>query len=224
MGLPNYIIQTFPPDLHKPMELVGDWMEEHSVKREDFTELKDIVRNLGVATQELAVAQKQTEIGLAELKTTVQELAEAQKRTEIGLEELKNTVHELSEAMKKGFERSQNQISALGSRWGIMNEETFRNTIEGLLSTTGYTVSKGYYGNREVDVVIKNGEHILLEITSSCKSSDIAKFIASADDYEVKTGKAPRIFVSAIFIGQKAMRALLDSPRKMELFSVEDEG
>ncbi len=119
MGLPNYIIQTFPPDLHKPMELVGDWMEEHSDKREDFTELKEIVRDLGSSMIELKGTVK-------DLGITVQELAEAQKRTEIKVEEL-------AEAMQKGFERSQNQISALGSRWGIMNEETFRNTIESYL-------------------------------------------------------------------------------------------
>jgi len=209
MGLPKYILESFPPDLHKPMQLVGDWMEENSVKKEDFTELKEIVRSLGGSLQDLAEAQKRTEI-------KVEELAEAQKRTEIKVEELAETMH-------KGFQRIQDQISALGSRWGIMNEETFRNTIEGLLASTGYSVSKGYFGEREVDLVIKNGEHILLEITSSCKRSDIDKFIASADDYERKTGKAPRIFVSAIYIGQKAMRALTSAPRKIELFSAYEE-
>lgn len=51
------------------------------VKVSDFTELKNIVKDIGVTVEELAEAQKRTE-------TRVEELADAQKRTEIELHEL----------------------------------------------------------------------------------------------------------------------------------------
>lgn len=71
------------------------------VSREDFRELKDIVRSQTATTKDLAEAQERTEVRL-------EQLAEAQRRTEIRLEELaeaqKRTearVEQLAEAQKK---------------------------------------------------------------------------------------------------------------------------
>jgi len=147
------VIKEFPEELQEPVtHLVEVLHSELGVTREEFSELKDVVK-------ELAEAQKRTE-------QRVEELAEAQKRTE-------ERVESLAEIMEKGFRRLEDQISALGSRWGIRNENVFRNTIRGLLAYIGYTVSKGYYAGREIDVIIRNGEHFLLEITSRMNKNDI---------------------------------------------------
>lgn len=53
-------------------------------------------------------------------------LAEAQKRTEQRVEELTIT-------MEKGFKELRDQITSLGSRWGLETEAVFRNTVTGLL-------------------------------------------------------------------------------------------
>ena len=151
-----------------------------------------------------------------DLKGVVGELAEAQVRTEARVEEL-------AAIMERGFRRLQDSISALGSRWGIMSEETFRKAVRGILEDTGYSVERGYYGNREVDLVIRDGSRILLELTSALKTEDIPKIIASAQDYEARNGAAVSIMVAAIFIPPMAMRALLDAPRKIDLFTYEGE-
>jgi len=92
-----------------------------------------------------------------------------------------------------------------------------------LLKKTGYSVERGYYGGREVDLVIKNGQHILLEITSSLKKADIRNYNLSADDYQKQTGIVPEIMVAAIYIAPNVMRELMDSPRPIKLFSIEED-
>ncbi|MCB1190805.1 MAG: DUF3782 domain-containing protein [Leptospiraceae bacterium] len=209
MGLPNYIVQQFPAEIQTPITVLGEWMSENSVKREDFKELKNTVASIAKSVQELAEAQKQTE-------NRMEELAEAQKRTEIRVEEL-------SLYVKEGFKKMNDRFSTLGSRWGIKNEKTIRNTINALLAKSGYTVTRGYYGDREVDVIIKNGEHILLEITSSALKKDVRNLNNSAEDYQTKVGIEPKLMIAAIYIPPTVMREIVDSPRKIEIFTDEED-
>lgn len=158
-----------------------------------------------------------------ELKEVVGELAEAQKRTETSVDALTKRIDDLAMLMKEGFQKVNEQITALGSRWEIMNEKAFRRTVQALLSRAGYTVSKGIYGDREVDVVIKNGEHILLEITSAAVKKDVRNLTRSAEDYFEKTGIEPKLMISAIYIPPTVMREITDSPRRIEIFTYEDD-
>ncbi len=219
------IIDEFPAELRPPLlHLVTALREERGVFREDFTELKDVVQQLARAqertesrVEELAEAQKRTE-------SCVEELAEAQKRTESRVEELAEAQKETVRTMHLGFKEIRDSISALGSRWGIQNEATMRNTLQGVLGETNYSVKRGYYGNREVDIVIRgDGTHILLEVTAALKSSDIPKYIASADDYEAQTGVTPLIMVAAPHIPPPVIKAIINASRPIELFSA-DEG
>ena len=116
------------------------------------------------------------------------------------------------------------QISALGSRWGIYNEGMFRSTMYGVLSALdGVTVKEGYYGGRQVDIVIRNGEHILLEITSRMHSKDIEKLYQSADDYEAREGVRPKLMVATSYVSPKLMQTIMGLPRPIEIFSYEAE-
>ena len=237
MGLPNEILNQFPPEIQPPIKQMGEWLHDNTIPREDFTSLRAVVQDLSESlretkqtvkelaeaqkqtehrVEELAQAQKRTEHRVEELAIALKELAEAQKRTELRVEEL-------AIAMKEGFQKINNQISALGGRWGIKNEITFRNTISALLSKAGYSVSRGYYGDREVDVVIKNGEHILLEITSAALKKDVRSLNLSADDYFQKTGIQPLLMIAATYVSPTVMREIIDSPRKIEIYSGEED-
>ncbi len=211
------VIKEFPEELQGPVtDLVEVVRSELGIPREEFNELKEIVKELAVSQKELAEAQKRSEERLTRLEVIVEELAEAQKRTE-------ERVEALAEAMEKGIQRLENQISALGNRWGIRNENVFRNTIRGLLTDLGYTVSKGCYAGREIDVIIRNGEHILLEITSRMNKDDIKKLNESADDYLDKHGIDPKLMVAAIYIPPSVFKAFSESPRPIEIFSDEED-
>ena len=158
----QHVIDEFPLELRAPvLHLVTALRDERGVSREDFSELKDAMRELAQAQarmdkyfEELAQAQTRTE-------NRVEELAQAQTRTE-------NRVEELARIMHQGFKELRDSISALGSRWGIQNESAIRNTLQGVLGETNYSVKRGHYGNREVDIVIRgDGTHILLEVTAA---------------------------------------------------------
>ena len=214
---------TITPAVRKKIvEIIDERIRDVHVTREDFSELKSIV-------QDLATAQKRTESRIEELasaqqrtESRIEELASSQTRTESRLEELAIAQKRTEHTIERGFKDLRDSISALGSRWGIMAEDTFRNAITGLLEGTGYSVSRGTYGDREVDIVVKNGEHLLFEITSSMKKSDIARYVRSADDYQDRTGISPRIMVAAIYIPPTVMREIADAPRTIEIFSIEE--
>jgi hypothetical protein len=211
------VLEAFPPDLRTPVQSLCEWMrEERGVSREDFSELKAIVADLAEAQKDLTVAQQRTE-------ARVEELADTQRRMSEDMHKMSEDMCKMSEDMRRGFKELRDSISALGSRWGIMTEGTFRATIEGILSRTGYTVERGYYGRREVDVVIKNGDHMLLEICSVLKKSDIPKLIASAEDYEAREGVRPRLLVAATRVPRPISEALRAAPREIELFSWDEE-
>ncbi|HMY68460.1 MAG TPA: DUF3782 domain-containing protein, partial [Leptospiraceae bacterium] len=186
-------------------------------------ELAEAQRRTELRVEELAEAQRRTELSVQNLTGRTDDLAQAQKRTESSIDILTKRIDDLAMHMKEGFQKVNEQISALGSRWGIMNENTFRRTVHTLLSRAGYTVSKGMYGEREIDIVIKNGEHILLEITSAAVKKDVRNLNRSAEDYFQKTGIEPKLMISSIYISPSVMREITDSPKKIEVFTSEED-
>ncbi|MDT7860255.1 MAG: DUF3782 domain-containing protein [Candidatus Calditenuis sp.] len=116
----------------------------------------------------------------------------------------------LREDMMRGFElmdkritRLENLISALGARWGIMAEDAFREGLRGILEKEfGVKVERwvtrdeeglvyGFSSVIEVDIAIKDGKTMLIEISSSVDKSKVAAFLRKAQLYERKTGIKP---------------------------------
>jgi len=75
------------------VEIIDSRIREVHVTKEDFSELKAIVRDVGVKVGELAEAQKGTEARMGEL-------TQAQKGTETRIDSLTNKMEELAEAQK----------------------------------------------------------------------------------------------------------------------------
>ena len=137
---------------------------------------------------------------------TVEQLSEAQARIEEEIRELRKSLSD--------------QISALGSRWGIYNEGTFSSTIYGVLKEMeAVTVKEGHYGGRQVDVVIRDGEHILLEITSRMYVKDIDNLYRSAQDYEQREGVKPKLMVATTYISPKLMHKIMGLSRSRFCFA-----
>ena len=124
----------------------------------------------------------------------------------------------LREDMQKGFELLRRHIDALGARWGLMAEEAFREGLRGILSEelgleverwTGYDEEGTVYGHPsqiEIDVAIKDGKLILVEISSHVRASDVATFRRKAEVYARKTGRAPdRLLMITPFVDERAL-------------------
>jgi hypothetical protein len=188
------VLQEFPPELRLPlMRFFEEIKAEFIVRRADFDDLKAVVRDLAQSQQELAEAQKRTEV-------KVEELAEVQKRTE-------HEVRELVEAQKRTeseltlFRRTFTaQVSGLGARWGMQTEESFRQGMRAILQETGFTTERfldydkdgevlGTPDQVEVDIVVQNGKVFVLEIKSSVSKSDVASFDKKVAYYARKSGR-----------------------------------
>ena len=238
MGVSNAMIQKLEdldPKVRDAFVYFIHEVEEKSrllsIGREDFNELKGIVQDIGETqgrtekrVEELAEAQRDLAVAQGRTEKRVEELAVAQGRTEKKVEELADAQGRTEKKIDVLGHSLTNQIAALGSRWGIYNEGTFRGTIRGLLSKmSGVEVREGYYGDRQVDVIIRNGEHVMLEITSRMHPKDISKIYSSADDYKMKEGIAPTLMVATSYISPKLMEKIMGLERTIEIFSYESE-
>ena len=106
----------------------------------------------------------------------------------------KNT--ELLEEIKTSRSRQEQGIGALGARWGIASEHSFRAALKGILEKSfGVEVLNvnefddtgmvfGAPDQVEIDIIIKNGELILCELKSSMSKSDMYTFDRKVHFYE----------------------------------------
>jgi hypothetical protein len=141
------------------VQIVDARIKEAHVTKEDFSELKNIVKDLASAqkrteikVEELAEAQKRTEVKVEELaeaqkrtEVKVEELAEAQRRTELRLEELATAQKELAEAQK----RTEAGIAALT---GVIKEvqgdiKEVQAELGGIGRSVGYALENEAYRN-----------------------------------------------------------------------------
>ncbi|MGB9759475.1 MAG: PD-(D/E)XK nuclease family protein [Thermoproteota archaeon] len=150
----------------------------------------------------------------------VRSLREGQNELWKNQTKLWEEVRSLREDMNKGFGLIERHISALGARWGLMSEEAFREGLKGLLGKElGLKVERwlqhddegvvyGYPSDVEIDMSIKDGKTILIEVSSHVKASDVAIFKRKIDFYTSKTGeKVDRFMIVTPYIDEDAIRA-----------------
>ena len=168
------------------------------VKKEDFSELKAIVK-------ELVEVQKRTEI-------SIEKLTEAQKRSDERLTRVEAAIEKLTDAHTR-FERTfESKIGALGARWGLITEISFRKAIQTLLEDVGFKVEHylrydtegkvfGHPDQIEIDMIIRDRQVTLVEIKSSLSKGDVSLFKRKIDFYrEKEKGKVDKKLIIAPFV------------------------
>ncbi len=85
-----------------------------------------------------------------------------------GFREVYQVIDRLETEMREGFRELHKAIDRLGSRWGIRNESVFRQTVKTLLEESfGARVESRVIRGEQFDIVIADGQHILVEIAAS---------------------------------------------------------
>jgi hypothetical protein len=118
--------------------------------------------------------------------------ADMDKRFEEQREDFHLSLRLSIEALNKSLTE---KISALGSRWGIMAEDTFSVALKEILSKAGFVVTKwrktdseGIFflkpRDAEIDILIKDGKRIAVEVKSTIDIGDIEIFERSVRFYE----------------------------------------
>jgi hypothetical protein len=123
-------------------------------------------------------------------------------------------VHEEIMAVSRKQDR---QLGALGARWGTQSEKAFRAALAGVLTESfGVTVQNvtefdetgdvfGRPDQVELDIVIKNGTLLLLELKSSIDKAGMYVFERKARFYEKKhKRKANRLIVISPMVDARA--------------------
>jgi len=114
--------------------------------------------------------------------------------------------------------RQESSVGALGARWGIAAESSFRSALKGILedrfdvqvvNVTEYDKEGSVFGHPdqvEIDVIIKNGEIIVCEIKSSMSRSDMYTFHRKVQFYEKQHGcKVTTVMVISPMVDKKAV-------------------
>ena len=120
------------------------------------------------------------------------------------------------EEHSKLFDALDLKIQALGSRWGIFSEQAFREGMKNIVEQYfGGEVKRwitddeegivfGRPSKVEVDLIIKDGEHILVEIKSSINKSSVSQLWRERQLYEKKKGVTPKLAIISPFIEANA--------------------
>ena len=125
--------------------------------------------------------------------------------------------HENQEDIRRLWSRVDVGLGAIGARWGMRAEGSFREALKGILEKSfGVRVERylekdaegkvfGRPDQVEIDVLIRDGVLILCEIKSSMSKSDMYAFVRKVRFYQEKKGKkAQRMLVISPMVDDKA--------------------
>jgi hypothetical protein len=186
----------------KTLKEFGRTLQEHSRTLEEFGHiLQEHSRILDEHTQTLR-----------EHSRVLQEHSQAIERHGRVLERLVEQQQRLTEEVM----RVGRTLSALGARWGYLAEDAFRQGMEAIVADwLGMTVTKWRYWDEagivfgrpawvEVDVVIHDDRHILVQISSSATRGEVAAFYRIGQLYEQVHQVKPRLLLVTVFLDERA--------------------
>ncbi len=147
----------------------------------------------------------------------LQELKEDREAQGRKWDENQKTINAMLEEIKRLGRRIDIGIGAIGARWGIRAEGSFRDALKGILEESFDVRVERYldfdpegkvFGRPdqvELDVIIRDGVLILCEIKSSISKSEMYTFVRKIEFYEEKHGvKAHRRLVISPMVEEKA--------------------
>ena len=200
-------------------------LEEHSKTIQDLT--RAVQEHSRILEEHSKTIQEHSRI-LEEHSKTIQDLTRTIQEHSRILEEHSRALEEHTKRIEK-FDRT---LSAIGARWGVLAEESFRAAMRGVLEDLGYRVRKwrvrdesgtvyGFPSMVEADILIVNDKHILMEIKSSISRGDVATFARIVRLYEDKEGISPRPVIVSPFIDTRAR--VLGEQLGIELYTSPEE-
>jgi len=129
------------------------------------------------------------------------------------------TINAMLEEIRALSRKHDSTIGALGARWGLRTEQSFRNALKGILedsfgveviNVTEFEDEGEVFGRPdqvELDVIIQDGTLILCEIKSSMSKSDMYTFERKVRFYEKRHDrKANRVLVISPMVEERAQK------------------
>uniref|UniRef100_A0A7C4BA55 DUF3782 domain-containing protein n=1 Tax=Thermofilum pendens TaxID=2269 RepID=A0A7C4BA55_THEPE len=127
--------------------------------------------------------------------------------------------NKLYEQVNRRLDSFERKLIALGARWGVESEEAFREAMKGILERILGTAMVerwtyfdsegevfGHPAQVEVDLLIRDGVHVLVEVKASVSDADVAKLWRVGRLYEKATGVKPRLVIVSPFVDERAIK------------------
>ena len=185
---------------------------------EEFKKLYERQLKLEERQQKLEERFAELERRFLELEKRFAELAERQQKLEERLARLEERFARLEERQQKLEERQQRLeeelrntrrvVIAIAHRFGVISEKAFRHAMRYVVEEVfGVArVEKWVYRDREgfvygypsiveVDLIVRDKEHILVEVKSRVSKADIAELYRIGKLYEKVEGVKPRLAI-----------------------------
>jgi hypothetical protein len=134
-------------------------------------------------------------------------------------DENQKVINEMLAEIRALSRKHDSTIGALGARWGLHTEQSFRHALQGILqdsfaveviNVTEYDDEGEVFGRPdqvELDIIIVNGQLILAEIKSSMSKSDMYVFERKVRFYEKRHQRqANRAIVISPMVDERAKR------------------
>ena len=222
------IIEAVEKDKELRYMLLGalgfqELLDRFAKLEEKFAELEERFARLEERFAKLEERVTRLEEKFAELEERFARLEERVTRLEEKFAELEERFARLEERVTRLEEEARETrrlLLTIAHRFGILSEESFRGAmkyvIEEVLGVA--VVDRWVYNDREglvyghqamveVDIAVKDSEHILLEVKSRVSKADVAELYKIGILYERVEGKKPRLVILGGFIDKRA-RAL----------------
>ena len=202
----------------------GKPLTKEEIKQIIITELPKLLKRdlqtrefIARLFQEKFADKKKTEDRFEKLlKEINQQRLESEKKWEEQnkrWEENNKRIDAILEEIKLLHRKHDTTIGALGARWGLRAESSFRDAIKGILEESFPVKVQRYKAKHEegivfgkpdqveLDLIVKNGEVIVAEIKSSISKGDVATFLRKIDFYEKKEKASVKrkIMISPMF-------------------------
>jgi hypothetical protein len=188
-------------------------LEERQLELEKrFAKLEERFARLEEEFKRLEERQQKLEERFAQLEERFLKLEERVAR----LEERVTRLEERMLKVEESLENLSRLVITVAHRFGVASEEAFREAMKGILeeyfgaTAHRWTVfdSEGLVYGRpstvEVDVVVKDNVHILVEVKSRVDTGDILELSRIAKLYEKREGVKPELAIVGAFITPRA--------------------
>jgi len=132
-------------------------------------------------------------------------------------EENQKVINQMLQAIQSMVRKFDSTIGALGARWGLHAEQSFRNALRGILEESfGVQVLNvvefddegevfGYPDQVELDLIVKDGRLIICEIKSSMSRADMYAFDRKIKFYQKRHQRqADRVLVISPMVDDPA--------------------
>ncbi|MEM4871771.1 MAG: DUF3782 domain-containing protein [Thermofilaceae archaeon] len=194
----------------KAIRVLQEQVAEHSKA------IRALQEQVAEHTKAIRVLQEQVARNTEAIRALQEQVVE---HTKILAEQTRaiRALQEQAEHLSRSVEDLARTVAAVGARYGLLTEEAFREAMRGIVEKLfGGKVERwiqfdeegmvfGHPSVVEADLVVRDKEHVLIELKASASRSDVRELVYVGKLYERVTGVKPRLALVSPHVDPRAL-------------------